>query len=69
MTDAANPISETDWIRDGLAKPGKTQRGLANALGLDPSAVSRLLTGGRQLRAAEIPMVAAYLDSSAPRAL
>jgi len=69
MTDAANPISETDWIRDGLAKPGKTQRGLANALGLDPSAVSRLLTGGRQLRAAEIPVVAAYLDSSAPRAL
>lgn len=69
MTTAPNPISETDWIRDGLAKPGKTQRGLANALGLDPSAVSRLLTGGRQLRAAEIPVVSAYLDSSAPSAL
>lgn len=57
---------ELDWIRDGLAKPGKTQRGLAMALGLDPSAVSRLLTGTRQLRAAELPVVAAYLESEAP---
>lgn len=69
MADAPSPISETGWIRDGLAKPGKTQRGLAHALGLDPSAVSRLLTGGRQLRAAEIPVVAAYLDSRAPSSL
>lgn len=46
--------------------PGKTQRGLATALGLDPSAVSRLLTGARQLRAAELPVVAAYLESDAP---
>lgn len=57
---------ELDWIRDGLARPGKTQRGLAMALGLDPSAVSRLLTGARQLRAAELPVVAAYLESEAP---
>lgn len=63
-TPEAKP--EIDWIRDGLAKPGKTQRGLATALGLDPSAVSRLLTGARQLRAAELPVVAAYLDSEAP---
>lgn len=69
MTTDPNLISEIDWIRDGLAKPGKTQRGLASALGLDPSAVSRLLTGGRQLRAAEIPVVAAYLESTVPIAL
>lgn len=55
-----------EWIRNGLSRPGKTQRGLATALGLDPSAVSRLLTGSRQLRAAEIPVVAAYLESEAP---
>lgn len=55
-----------EWIRSGLTRPGKTQRGLATALGLDPSAVSRLLTGNRQLRAAEIPVVAAYLESEAP---
>ncbi len=57
---------ELNWIRDGLMKPGKTQRGLAAALGVDPSAISRLLTGARQLRAAELPVVAAYLESQIP---
>jgi phage repressor protein C with HTH and peptisase S24 domain len=57
---------ELDWIRNGLAKPGKTQRGLATALGVDPSAISRLLGGDRQLRAAELPVVAAYLESQIP---
>ena len=60
---------ELDWIRDGLVKPGKTQRGLATALGVDPSAISRLLAGTRQLRAAELPVVAAYLDSPIPQNL
>lgn len=71
MTDTATqdmPAQDDQvaWIRDGLAAPGRTQRGLADALGLDPSAVSRLLAGERQLRAAEIPVIAAYLDSAAP---
>ena len=57
---------ELDWIRDGLLKSGKTQRGLAAALGVDPSAISRLLAGTRQLRVAELPVVAAYLDSPIP---
>ncbi|MGZ0247147.1 MAG: helix-turn-helix domain-containing protein [Alphaproteobacteria bacterium] len=57
---------ELAWIRDRLARPGKTQRGLATALGLDPSAVSRLLTGQRQLRAAELPVVSAYLEIDTP---
>ncbi|MEP4379777.1 MAG: S24 family peptidase [Alphaproteobacteria bacterium] len=60
---------ELDWIRDGLTKPGKTQRGLAAALGVDPSAISRLLAGTRQLRAAELPVVAAYLESGIPSGL
>lgn len=57
---------ELDWIREGLEKPGKTQRGLATALGVDPSAISRLLAGTRQLRVAELPVIAAYLDSPIP---
>ena len=57
---------ELDWIRNGLTRPGKTQRGLATALGVDPSAISRLLAGTRQLRAAELPVVAAYLESQIP---
>ena len=53
---------DIEKIREGLKKPGKTQRGLATALGLDPSAVSRLLKGERQLKAAEADQVRAYLE-------
>lgn len=60
---------DIEWIRAGLEKPGKTQRGLAAALGVDPSAVSRLLAGSRHLRAAELPLVAFYLESDVPDAL
>ncbi|MBO6782586.1 MAG: helix-turn-helix transcriptional regulator [Alphaproteobacteria bacterium] len=69
MSGPAPADSEIAWIRDGLARPGKTQRGLAQALGLDPSAISRLLTGSRQLRAAEVPVVAAYLENEVPAGL
>lgn len=50
------------WIRKGLEKPGKTQRGLAAALGVDPAAVNRLLKGERQLKAAEIEKARSYLE-------
>ena len=53
---------EIELIRAALAKPGKTQRGLAAALGVDPAAVHRLLKGERQLKAAEIPAAARYLE-------
>lgn len=52
-------------IREGLAQPGKTQKGLAAALGLDNSQVSRMLAGRRPLRAHEIPIILAYLESNA----
>ncbi|MEZ5665906.1 MAG: S24 family peptidase [Alphaproteobacteria bacterium] len=48
-------------MRRGLARPGRTQRGLALALGVDASAVSRLLHGQRRLRAHEIAVAARYL--------
>jgi phage repressor protein C with HTH and peptisase S24 domain len=60
---------DLDWIRSGLHKPGKTQRGLAAALGVDASAVSRLLAGTRQLKAAEIAAVARYLEIVPPAAI
>lgn len=50
------------WIRKGLLKPGKSQRGLAQALGVDPAAVNRLLKGERQLKASEIDRAQIYLD-------
>ena len=54
-----------EWIREALKRPGKSQRGLAKALGIAPSGVSRLLSGQRALKAAEIEIVQAYLDDSA----
>jgi phage repressor protein C with HTH and peptisase S24 domain len=53
-----------DWIRKGLMRQGKSQRGLAAALGVDPAAVNRLLKGDRQLKAAEIEKAQAYLDEA-----
>ena len=45
---------DTDWFRDRLAAVGMTQRELARRLDLDPSAVSLMLRGRRQVRLAEV---------------
>jgi transcriptional regulator with XRE-family HTH domain len=55
------------WIRGGLKQPGKTQAGLARALGRSPSAINNLLKGRRRLRTDEIPKVAHYLEIAPPR--
>lgn len=57
------------WIRRGLARPEKSQRGLAKALGIDPAGVTRLLAGERQLKASEIAKVARYLGLAPPPAV
>jgi transcriptional regulator with XRE-family HTH domain len=54
------------WILKGLAKPGKHQKGLADALGIDRSGISKLLSGARQLKADEIEKIAAYLEEPPP---
>lgn len=57
---------DVDAIRKGLEKPGKSQRGLAQAMGIDPTAVSRLMKGERKLQLHEVAKVQAYLDSVNP---
>lgn len=54
------------WPRQGLKKSGKTQKGLARALDLDPMAVSRLLSGKRRFQIDELQKIAAYIDESLP---
>lgn len=49
-----------DWIRDGLKDPAKTQRGLASAMNVDPTAVSKLLAGKRKLSADEAEAARRY---------
>lgn len=41
-----------------------TQRGLAEAMGLDPAAVNRMLYGRRSIMAEEMPVIEAYLGQS-----
>jgi transcriptional regulator with XRE-family HTH domain len=54
------------WIADALKRTGRTQRGLADALGLDPAAANRLTKGTRRLKASELPLVERYLGERAP---
>ena len=54
------------WIKDGLSRPGKSQNGLAEALDIDPSSVSRLLKGARQIKTREIELISSYLGYGPP---
>jgi SOS-response transcriptional repressor LexA len=55
-----------DWIAEGLKKPGKTNVGLAQALGITQPQIPRIKAGERSLRAEEIPIVEAYLEEPFP---
>lgn len=59
-------MDDLTWIKDGLRKPGKSQAGIARALGRDPAAVSRLLKDLRTLKASEVSKIRDYLDADEP---
>ena len=58
-----------DWLVRGLEKPGKSQRGLAAALGVSESVVSRMVSGRRALRDHEITVISSYLGAPPPGTL
>ncbi len=59
--------SPTDWILEALERdPSKTRAGMARALNLDKSAITRLLSGQRQLKFHEAEKIAAYLGRQPP---
>ncbi len=62
----AQEINILDWIRKGLEKPGRTQAGLAQALGVDRAQATRLLQGKRELKVRELRAISEYLDSPLP---
>jgi hypothetical protein len=59
-----------EWVIKGLEKPGKTRRGLAKALGVNPSAVTRMLNPQgpepRRIQTNELPIISAYLGEPLP---
>lgn len=54
------------WLKQGLSAPGKSQRGLARALSIDPACVTRMLQGQRRLRPEELAPAASYLGTDPP---
>ena len=53
---------DSAWFYQKLEKDNRSLRGMARALGLDPSAVSRMLRGERKMTADEQDGIASYLD-------
>lgn len=54
------------WLSAGLEKRGKTQDGLAKALGLSQPRISEILRGKRRLQLTEIPKIAEYIEQPPP---
>lgn len=54
------------WVISNLEKPGKSQTGLAKALGLHPSAINRVVSGMRQLKSHEVAGAVAYFGEDPP---
>lgn len=57
-----------NWIAEGLRRTGKSQVGLAKALGITQPQITRLLAGERSLRVEELNAVEGYLDERFPYA-
>lgn len=55
---------DREWLKGQLDQPGKSQRGLAKHLGIDPTAVNRLVHGGRKLQEGEEAKVREYLNAA-----
>lgn len=51
-----------EWIKSVInSTSGLTQKGLAEAMNLNPAAVNRMLYGARQIKVDELPIIEAYL--------
>jgi transcriptional regulator with XRE-family HTH domain len=54
------------WLKEALAREGRTQAELGRAIGLSPSAMSRLVNAGRGLKAQEMQRIYQYLGAAPP---
>ncbi len=52
-----------EWLARRLEhmRPGRSQRGLARAIGIPPSRASEIVSGKRRIAVTEVPAVAGYL--------
>ena len=54
---------EKQWIQQRLRQLGKTQRGLAQHMGLDPSRITEILNKNRSIKIEEAVEIAEYLET------
>ncbi|MEP4031352.1 helix-turn-helix transcriptional regulator [Roseibium polysiphoniae] len=54
------------WLKQAIDEHESSQAALANLLGLDPSAVSKIIQGKRKITAEELLIAAAYYDTPLP---
>lgn len=66
MNDRNDQTLYRIWLQKGLTKPGKSQRGLARVLKIDPMQISRLVNGKRRFKLEELRKIAFYLDEQLP---
>ena len=55
---------EKRWFQDRLRQLGKTQRGLAKHMGLDPSRITEIFNQSRSIKIEEAVEMAEYLETS-----
>ena len=55
---------DLDKLRALLDRPGYSQAGLAQAMNLNPAAISRMLKGKRHIKSHEIGTITRYLDTT-----
>lgn len=58
--DQARPIVDPNWIKDQFENGNGTRLGLAEALGCGRDVVSKILSGTRKIKAAELPVIERY---------
>lgn len=56
-----NTDIDRDWFFSKLSEKNRSVRGLARHLGLDPSAMSRMLSGNRRMKMEEADKIASFL--------
>lgn len=55
---------DKQWFVDRWTEKGLTLRKVANSIGMDPSALSRVLSGDRKMKIPEVGKMAAVLEVS-----
>lgn len=55
-----------DWLREGMKKAGKANKGLAQAMKKSESVVSRMLAGERKIHIGDVPAIAGYIEEEPP---